>query len=369
MSAALAGVTFGASANTAPPRLERAVQIRAQLGSWAAAPLAWRIWSQLDARALGRDELGAGDLLCVEAGQPVPAVALRRGAAVVTAGETGVSLELGAQVYRLNGAPGPDWLPALAAFLDCGFAPQDALCLAWRWREHGDAAQRDAAWPRSMADLPEVAGLPTQPTAFAPCPARLGLYPVVPDAQWVERLLALGVQTVQLRCKGGTPATLEREVQRAVEAGRAYDARVFINDHWRLALQAGAYGVHLGQEDWPDADLPALARAGIRLGLSTHGVYEMRVAWHVRPSYIAMGAVFATATKQVATAPQGLARLRRYVELLDGQVPSVAIGGIGLAQLPEVLACGVGSAAVVSAVTGAADTAAAVSALQQVFAH
>jgi thiamine-phosphate pyrophosphorylase len=370
MSAALAGVGFGASANAAPRLLERAGQIRAQLGRWAAAPLAWRIWTQMDAQALGRDDLGAGDVLCVEPGQCVPAAAAVRGAAVVTAAEAGVSLEWGAQVYRLIGAPTPDWLPALAAFLDCGFEPQDALCLAWRWREHADAAHgTPCGWPRSIAELPEVAGLPAQPTAFAPCPARLGLYPVVPDAQWVERLLALGVQTVQLRCKASTPATLEREVRRAVDAGRAHDARVFINDHWQLALQAGAYGVHLGQEDWPDADLPALARAGIRLGLSTHGVYEMRVAWHVRPSYIAMGAVFATATKQVATAPQGLARLRRYVDLLDGQVPSVAIGGIGLAQLPEVLACGVGSAAVVSAVTGAADTAAAVNALQHVFAH
>ena len=106
---------------------------------------------------------------------------------------------------------------------------------------------------------------------------------------------------------------------------------------------------------------------GIRVGLSTHGYYEMLVALHFRPSYLAFGAVFATTTKTLPTAPQGLARLARYVKLLDGVVPLVAIGGIDAQVLADVLATGVGSAAVVRAVTDAADPAAAVSALQHAF--
>ena len=148
--------------------------------------------------------------------------------------------------------------------------------------------------------------------------------------------MGFGVKTVQLRRKSAEPADeLKREIARCVAAGRAHDAQVFINDHWQAALEAGAYGVHLGQEDVHTADLSALATAGIRLGLSTHGFYEILKALHFRPSYIALGAVFPTTTKVMPTAPQGLKRLARYVRLLDGVVPLVAIGGIDLQVLPR----------------------------------
>jgi thiamine-phosphate pyrophosphorylase len=358
------GGELGVELIEAAPQLHsQAIRIRAQLGEWTPAAQAWRIWTQAAAKPAAG--FGPGDLLIRDDDvQPADSDLLARGAALLSVVGDSVSLAAGQNVYRLHGAPAPQWVAAWAAFLDCGFEPQDALCLAWGWRDDPEAAD---AWPRSLEALPRVAGLPPQHTPFPHCPAQLGLYPVVPDAQWVARLLELGVKTVQLRCKSTEQATLEREVRRAVDAGRAHNARVFINDHWQLALQAGAYGVHLGQEDWCNADLEALAQSGIRLGLSTHGVYEMLVAWHFRPSYIATGAVFPTATKQVATAPLGLARLHRYVGLLAGQVPGVAIGGISLAQLPSVLASGVGSAAVVSAITGAADVPAAVAALQRVF--
>ena len=211
-------------------------------------------------------------------------------------------------------------------------------------------------------------GLPAAPEqAFARCPERLGLYPVLPTAEWVERVVGFGVKTVQLRRKTAEPGELAQEIARCVTAGRAHDAQVFINDHWQLALEAGAYGVHLGQEDLHKADLAKLAAAGVRLGLSTHGYYEILTALHFRPSYIALGAVFATTTKVMPTAPQGLARLARYVRLLEGVVPLVAIGGIDQQVLPQVLATGVGCAAVVRAVTEAADPAAAVSAMQRGF--
>ena len=101
------------------------------------------------------------------------------------------------------------------------------------------------------------------PTAFAPLTGpigSIGFYPVVPDAAWVQRLLDWGVRTVQLRIKAAdhTPAEIASQVRAAVAAGRAVPgAQVFINDHWQLALAAGAYGVHLGQEDLDTADLAA----------------------------------------------------------------------------------------------------------------
>lgn len=347
---------------------EAAERIRARLGDWPPTHAPWRIC------LTAPDEPNGGDLIVVaDAARHGEQMArwLVQGAAVVEAAEHKATLHLGGEKYRLEGHLAEDWIAALAAFLDCGFDPHDALVLALAWRD-GDETRTHAggdAFPCDLATFPRLAGLPQAPAeAFARCPERLGLYPVLPNAEWVERVLGFGVKTVQLRRKSAHPADeLQREIARCVAAGRRHDAQVFINDHWQAALEAGAYGVHLGQEDVHTADLAALAAAGIRLGLSTHGFYEILKALHFRPSYIALGAVFPTTTKVMPTAPQGLKRLARYVRLLDGVVPLVAIGGIDLQVLPAVLETGVGCAAVVRAVTEAADPAAAVAALQQAF--
>ena len=344
---------------------EAAERIRARLGEWPPTHAPWRIC------LTAPDEPNGGDLIVVADAQPHGEQVARwqvQGAGVIVAAENTATLHLGGEKYALEGHLADDWIPALAAFLDCSFDPHDALVLALAWPD-GDETRADDAFPADIAHFPRLAGLPVAPAqAFARCPDRLGLYPVLPTAEWVERVVGFGVKTVQLRRKSAEPADeLKREIARCVAAGRAHDAQVFINDHWQAALEAGAYGVHLGQEDVHTADLSALATAGIRLGLSTHGFYEILKALHFRPSYIALGAVFPTTTKVMPTAPQGLKRLARYVRLLDGVVPLVAIGGIDLQVLPDVLATGVGCAAVVRAVTEAADPAAAVSALQHAF--
>ncbi|CCJ95118.1 Thiamin-phosphate pyrophosphorylase [Cronobacter malonaticus 681] len=136
--------------------------------------------------------------------------------------------------------------------------------------------------------------------------------------------------------------------------GHAFAGRLFINDYWRLAIKHQAYGVHLGQEDLETADLNAIRNAGLRLGVSTHDDMEIDVALAVRPSYIALGHVFPTQTKQMPSAPQGLAQLAAHVKRL-GDYPTVAIGGISLERAPAVLETGVGSIAVVSAITQAPD--------------
>ncbi|EOC1323903.1 thiamine phosphate synthase [Cronobacter dublinensis] len=189
---------------------------------------------------------------------------------------------------------------------------------------------------------------------FAPVPRRLGLYPVVDSVEWIARLLEAGVRTLQLRIKDKTDADVEADVRAAIDLGKRYHARLFINDYWRLAIKHQAYGVHLGQEDLQTADLNAIRAAGLRLGVSTHDNMEIDVALAVRPSYIALGHVFPTQTKQMPSAPQGLAQLAAHVQRL-GDYPTVAIGGISLARAPAVLETGVGSIAVVSAITQAAD--------------
>jgi thiamine-phosphate pyrophosphorylase len=193
--------------------------------------------------------------------------------------------------------------------------------------------------------------------SFSPLIAPIGFYPVVPTAEWVQRLLGWGVRTVQLRAKAADHSAdaLQREVRAAVKAGRAVPgAQVFINDHWQLALDAGAYGVHLGQEDLDTADLNALRAAGVRLGLSTHTPAELARAHAVQPSYLAIGPIYPTTLKVMPYEPVGLEQLKAWVPLA-APYPVVAIGGISLERLPGVMACGVNGVAVVSAVTLAAD--------------
>ncbi|WP_222889053.1 thiamine phosphate synthase [Enterobacter sp. C2] len=189
---------------------------------------------------------------------------------------------------------------------------------------------------------------------FPPMPFRLGLYPVVDSVMWIERLLEAGVRTLQLRIKYKRDHEVEADVVAAIVLGKRYAARLFINDYWRLAIKHSAYGVHLGQEDLETTDLSAIRNAGLRLGVSTHDDMEIDVALAARPSYIALGHVFPTQTKQMPSAPQGLAQLASHVTRLK-DYPTVAIGGISLAHAPQVLATGVGSIAVVSAITQAAD--------------
>ncbi|WP_136487259.1 thiamine phosphate synthase [Vibrio sp. H11] len=259
------------------------------------------------------------------------------------------------------------WLLSLLA-LD--FALEDALVLS---RAALNVSRE--TWPRDYRDFPQP-----EPQAIyrgvAPFAlldkTSLGLYPVVDDVRWIATLLPLGIKTIQLRIKDPAQADLEQQIIQAIALGREHGAQVFINDYWQLALKHGAFGVHLGQEDLLLADLAAIAKAGIRLGLSTHGYFELLRIHQLAPSYIALGHIFPTTTKQMPSKPQGLVRLKRYQSLLDSLpygehvgVPSVAIGGIDRSNAAQVLECGVSSIAVVRAITQAEDVGLAVSQLQR----
>ena len=261
----------------------------------------------------------------------------------------------------------PAYLAALQACSALGFIAHDAECIAqaWQARSERTGSVEPALWP----DEPQDFGLQPVPRAqaFAACPQNLGLYAVLPDAAWVGRMARAGVPTVQLRYKSTDPVAVEREVRAAVQAVQGTEALLFINDHWQTAIAAGAYGIHLGQEDL-DAlgadELVTLRASGLRLGVSTHGYAEMVRADAVGPSYVAMGAVFPTTLKKMATAPQGVGRLAVYARLLR-HYPQVAIGGIGAEQFAQVLATGVGSIAVVRALVNASEPEAAAAQLMR----
>jgi hydroxymethylpyrimidine kinase/phosphomethylpyrimidine kinase/thiamine-phosphate diphosphorylase len=189
---------------------------------------------------------------------------------------------------------------------------------------------------------------------FDKCPDNLGLYPVVDSSNWILKLCKAGVKTMQLRIKTYKDEKfLRSEIKKAVEYGNKYNARVFIDDFWELALEYKAYGVHLGQSDLDSADLKLLKLHGIRLGVSTHGYGEIARALLIKPSYVALGHIFPTNSKIMPSAPQGVLRLKYYVKLLQGTYPTVAIGGIKLDNLNSVMESEVGSIAVITAITQA----------------
>ncbi|VVE72596.1 ThiE [Pandoraea captiosa] len=364
-------------------------EIRARLAPWPTAPgtPTWRLHARTPGAAAKGDivwlplvpEHGLGTAMSVQRDAWRASGAVVLCTAATAQGHVQDTLYTSEGVYRIAGVDDPAFIPAFAAFLDCGFEPHDALVLARAWRTDGSHARAQdigtlGAWPTVLETFPVVLGQVPSPGPFAACPARLGLYPVLPSAEWCERMADLQVGTVQLRIKDPAHPSLRSEIERTVAAGRrvTHDSAWFINDHWREAIAAGAYGVHLGQEDMAalSADeVAALHASGVRLGISTHGYYEILAAHHFRPSYLAVGAVFPTTTKVIATAPQGLAKLARYVKLIAPHYPLVAIGGIDAANLSQVLDTGVRCTAVVRAVTEAADVAAAVQGMQREFAR
>lgn len=180
------------------------------------------------------------------------------------------------------------------------------------------------------------------------------VYPVVDSAAWVRRLAPLGVRLVQLRIKDRAPPWVAEQIVAARALCRDAGIQLVINDYWQQALQLRCDFVHLGQEDLAAADLPALRRAGVRIGVSTHDEAELENALSVQPDYVALGPVYPTTLKVMPWKPQGLARVGEWKRRI-GALPLVAIGGITLARLPEVFAAGADVAAVVSDIVTAAD--------------
>jgi thiamine-phosphate pyrophosphorylase len=172
-------------------------------------------------------------------------------------------------------------------------------------------------------------------------------YPIFDSADWLERMLPLGVKLVQLRIKDRPQDDVRAQVRRAVALCRSHAAVLVVNDHWEIALEEGCDWVHLGQEDLDSADLAALRRGGLRVGISTHDHAELDRALALHPDYVALGPVYPTILKQMKWAQQGTERLTEWKRLI-GDIPLVAIGGMSVARAPGAFAAG---ADIVSAVT------------------
>jgi thiamine-phosphate pyrophosphorylase len=171
-------------------------------------------------------------------------------------------------------------------------------------------------------------------------------YPVVPDADWVARLARAGVKLIQLRIKDAPPQAIAPSIRQALASCNAHGCELVVNDYWREAIDCGVAFVHLGQGDLAEADIGAIRRAGLKLGLSTHSHEELDIALSHDPDYVALGPIYETKLKLMPWAPQGLARIAEWKAL--ARRPLVAIGGITLERAAGVYEAGADSIAVVT---------------------
>jgi hydroxymethylpyrimidine kinase / phosphomethylpyrimidine kinase / thiamine-phosphate diphosphorylase len=252
-----------------------------------------------------------------------------------------------------------------AAALALGFAEADALVLA----KMATAGALKHGYPAGVGSGPVAARegfardpalLPTMSFGTTPprwVPPRDGvdhktaLYAIVDSAARVQPVLAAGVRTVQLRIKEAQASRLCEDIRAAVAACRRVGARLFVNDYWELAMQMGAYGVHLGQEDLAalgEVGRSAVTQSDLALGVSSHTLWELARAKALAPEYIACGPVWPTTAKAMPWQPQGLDNLSWWCAMAGA--PVAAIGGILTAeQVRAAASCGAREVCVVRA--------------------
>jgi thiamine-phosphate pyrophosphorylase len=175
-------------------------------------------------------------------------------------------------------------------------------------------------------------------------------YPIFDSADWLERMVPLGVKIVQLRMKDRSEAELRREIARAKNICEANNCTLVVNDYWQLAIELGCNFIHLGQEDMDTADWAAINEAGLRVGLSTHDGSELGRALTFDPAYVALGPVYPTILKKMKWDSQGLDRVTEWKQRV-GATPLVGIGGLSVERATGVLAAGADCVAAVTDIT------------------
>jgi len=157
-----------------------------------------------------------------------------------------------------------------------------------------------------------------------------------------------GARLLQVRAKQVASAPFLELCEAVVASARPYDASVIINDRVDVARLSGAAGVHLGQEDLPATAARQQLGAQSIVGLSTHTVEQIEDARREPISYVAVGPIFGTATKDTGYDAVGLELVKQAVARVGAGLPVVAIGGITLERVRLVTDAGATSVAVIS---------------------
>ena len=160
-----------------------------------------------------------------------------------------------------------------------------------------------------------------------------------------DACFAGGARILQLRDKNGSSAAFLALADRLVQRGHVCDARVVVNDRADVARLSGAWGVHVGQEDLDVRDVRRIVGAAAVVGISTHDERQIDAALETDATYVAVGPIFGTVTKDTGYTARGL-DLIRYAT--GRGKPIVAIGGIALDRVEAVVEAGAAGIAVIS---------------------
>ena len=161
----------------------------------------------------------------------------------------------------------------------------------------------------------------------------------------LDAFLAGGARFIQLRDKSGSSADRLALADALVARVHAAGGRLIVNDRPDIARLSGADGVHLGQDDMSAEDARQVVGAEAIVGVSTHDDEQIERAAVTSATYIAVGPIYGTSTKDTGYTARGLDLVRAAAR--TGR-PIVAIGGITLERAPDVIAAGAWSVAVIS---------------------
>ena len=162
-----------------------------------------------------------------------------------------------------------------------------------------------------------------------------------------------GARMLQLRDKTRDKGEILPLALKLQQLCRTNDVDLIINDHADLAAIVGSAGVHLGQTDLPVAEVRRVLSPQQVVGRSNHELFELEQSQEMEADHVAFGAIYATSTKGVGRAPQGVDRLRHARDSV--RVPLVAIGGITAENAGPVVEAGADAICVTAAVGMAAD--------------
>ncbi|AVV35146.1 thiamine phosphate synthase [Cobetia sp. AM6] len=166
-----------------------------------------------------------------------------------------------------------------------------------------------------------------------------------------------GVSVVQLRDKHASDEEMIAQAIRLKALLDEYEVPLIINDRIEVALASGADGLHIGQSDGDPVEARRRLGEDALIGLSVQTLEQLKAVDVERIDYLGLGPVHATPTKPDHAAPLGIEGLTQLVR--SSPLPTVAIGGISLANAGEVMTSGTDGLAVVSALCSAEDPAAA----------